>query len=920
MTIISATPSLAGQGPFDRLAGIAGALGERPVTSEVMTGPVSPLATAALDQARSYLAKVIAWPESGEAYVNLHWSEVKLGNDRPIWSSRACRSLDETMRALTWIRALPGKREIYVCLSSQRLAEDKTSKNGNKYRAAIRGQHNVVALKSIYLDIDVKGLDKNSYTDLGEAIEALIKFLKDSCMPKPTVIVRSGGGLHVYWTMARALTREEWQPLAYALAEATKQLGLKCDTQCTIDSARVLRVPDTNNYKTDPPRPVTLAGKKLELDYDPDRLWQALVPYKVALPASQSREPMLDPLLFPPRTALTGLSELSAGINKRDCTPVHLEDLTKECGFIREAVTTGGEKFSNPMWNLTTLIATFTDDARNDAHRMGNKYPGYTKANTDEFFDRKLREKAEKGLGVPSCATISSTGCTACQTCSHFANRRSPLAALPLKVTTQLAPDSYADPYSEFVGPSFPTSILPPALADFVEAEHKAMGADLSALAMAALAGVGAALTSETKVKVGDGWYERPIFFVAIIGDPSTMKSPVIAKATKALSKIDHDRDAAWRIQKSLWDQQKAAGNKTLGPYPAKPARCIIQDTTPEKTAEILARGSAGALMVQDELAGWMASFDRYGSGAPSRAFYLTAFNGGPYLKDRVGQGVRDENAEIRVENLALCILGGIQPDRLAELRGLTSDGLLQRFLVVLIAPAKRGNQKHPVAAEEGLYEKLIQSVHSASPCIYHFATDAEPVLNRVLDHLYELEQVQGFSSALIGAIGKYKGYFARIALTLEVAAEHSATIQGQLAASGNIISKQTAEAAEQLLFKFLLPHTFGLYDVVANGGQDRDTTRAIGDFILASDKDRLRPSDFTAGVRRLRSQPANKIAEWASRFCALGWIRPEDERATVPKAWSVDPGLRTYFAARRRHAQAARAAAHDILKAGGTR
>ena len=83
------------------------------------------------------------------------------------------------------------------------------------------------------------------------------------------------------------------------------------------------------------------------------------------------------------------------------------------------------------------------------------------------------------------------------------------------------------------------------------------------------------------------------------------------------------------------------------------------------------------------------------------------------------------------------------------------------------------------------------------------------------------------------------------------------------------IISRQTAEAAEHLIFDFLLPHTFALYDVVANGGQDRDTIRAIGDFILASDKDRFRPSDFRAGVRRLRSEPTNKIADWASRFIA---------------------------------------------------
>ena len=150
--------------------------------------------------------------------------------------------------------------------------------------------------------------------------------------------------------------------------------------------------------------------------------------------------------------------------------------------------------------------------------------------------------------------------------------------------------------------------------------------------------------------------------------------------------------------------------------------------------------------MVQDELAGWLASFDRYGSGGSSRAFYLTAFNGGPYLKDRIGQGIRDENAEIRVDNLALCIFGGIQPDRLAGLRDLTTDGLLQRFLVVLMAAAKRGSQKHPVAAAEMQYEKLIQSVHAARPSKYLFASNAEPILTRVLDRLYELEQVARIS------------------------------------------------------------------------------------------------------------------------------------------------------------------------------
>jgi hypothetical protein len=117
-----------------------------------------------------------------------------------------------------------------------------------------------------------------------------------------------------------------------------------------------------------------------------------------------------------------------------------------------------------------------------------------------------------------------------------------------------------------------------------------------------------------------------------------------------------------------------------------------------------------------------------------------------------------------------------------------------------------------------------------------------------------------------------------------------------------------------------LLPHIFALYDVLANGGKERDKVRTIADFILASDRDRLRPCDFTSGVRPLRGEPVQKVAEWAGRFCAMGWLVPEDQKAFIPKAWLVVSGLREHFADRRKQAQASRAQAHAILVAGGSR
>jgi hypothetical protein len=326
-----------------------------------------------------------------------------------------------------------------------------------------------------------------------------------------------------------------------------------------------------------------------------------------------------------------------------------------------------------------------------------------------------------------------------------------------------------------------------------------------------------------------------------------------------------------------------------------------------------------------DELASWLGSFERYSGGASQRGFYLTAWNGGSYLKDRVGKGASDPDAELRVENLGLTILGAIQPDRLGKLTDLTDDGLLQRFLVVLMNTAERGDEMITVQQEKADYDALITAVCNMQPTTFAFDPAAEPVRKRALDRLYELGRADGISNALRGAIGKMPGYFGRLALVLHVAEAYSATVhdQGKQQAftAPTLVSPATAEAVETLMFQFLLPHIFGLYDGI-DGGRDRDTLQAIGDFILAFPQkipDRIRPSDFLSGVRKLRGLPANKVAEWASRFTAFGWIRPEDERP-IPRGWIIEQGLREHFAKRAEDAKRSRAAAHAILKAGGTR
>jgi len=146
----------------------------------------------------------------------------------------------------------------------------------------------------------------------------------------------------------------------------------------------------------------------------------------------------LDPSLFPRRAPVQSANDLASNMDSTGSL-VDLDACLPECQFLADTVATGGFTLANPLWNLTTLIATFTQGQRADAHRLGDKHPTYTQLSTDQLFDRKVIEKEQKGLGWPSCATISSNGARACAACPHFGKGKSPLNFERRKAPTQTA-------------------------------------------------------------------------------------------------------------------------------------------------------------------------------------------------------------------------------------------------------------------------------------------------------------------------------------------------------------------------------------------------------------------------------------------------------------------------------------------------
>jgi hypothetical protein len=346
--------------------------------------------------------------EGAHEFLNVHWSATAQ-NGKKFWDGRACESVDEFIRTLEWLGGTAEPKDIYACMSSQARFEEKTSKRGYKYKKALRASADVVHLKSLFIDVDVKD---GAYPDTRTALEATRQFVEATGLPMPSAVVASGsGGFHVHWALDTLMERDEWQVLSNALSRATQEHGLLCDTQCTVDSARILRIPDTKNNKWDPPRDVKLLSLTGEVSHDD--MAAALQPWVTALPQKVNK--------------IADNEDLGSGLAPSKVRDIRIEEVAQHCGFIARTLGTGGLDNTNPLWFMTAAIAPFVVDGREALHAMSNQHRGYSAAETDMLYERAAKRQEEKNLGWPQCSKIAGYGCKECQSCPLLVQNKSPL-------------------------------------------------------------------------------------------------------------------------------------------------------------------------------------------------------------------------------------------------------------------------------------------------------------------------------------------------------------------------------------------------------------------------------------------------------------------------------------------------------------
>lgn len=225
-------------------------------------------------------------------------------------------------------------------------------------------------------------------------------------------------------------------------------------------------------------------------------------------------------------------------------------------------------------------------------------------------------------------------------------------------------------------------------------------------------------------------WAEPCILWTALVGDPSSNKSPAIDAATGPLRQmeVEHaERHKSVRrsfettlerakAERNAWQEAVKSAQKVGEPTPERPEiadtpdepqrrKLMLMDATPEAVGAILCGNPEGTLLNRDELTGWLTSFDRYAPGG--RTFWLEAYGGRPYTIDRKGA------PELIVPFNGVSVLGGIQPDRVAETLEQADDGLIPRFLWAWPKPVPFRRPSH--LADGAKFERLLRRLDSLS-------------------------------------------------------------------------------------------------------------------------------------------------------------------------------------------------------------
>ncbi len=300
-----------------------------------------------------------------------------------------------------WVAA---SKNAFIALSTFEVAGKRTAENSR-------------FIKSLFIDMD-------GYASKKQAALALGAFLADTGLDSLGApwIVGSGGGLHCYWPFTQDVEVAVWKPMAENFKRLCKQQKLNIDMTVTADAARVLRIPETMNFKEKypEPRPVKLLTEGSVFDFDilstaiADKLLVAPIAAQTAFNLPGKRP-----------EAAPAVPATMAGVKLFENSMTKFGNIYKKtkagtgCAQLKHFIENAEEDGIEPQWRGWLSITAKCEDGEKASVWLSGLHP---------YPLERMREKQAQIKGPYPCVKFDSENPGVCTGCSHFGKITNPLA------------------------------------------------------------------------------------------------------------------------------------------------------------------------------------------------------------------------------------------------------------------------------------------------------------------------------------------------------------------------------------------------------------------------------------------------------------------------------------------------------------
>lgn len=474
--------------------------------------------------------------------------------------------------------------------------------------------------------------------------------------------------------------------------------------------------------------------------------------------------------------------------------------------------------------------------------------------------------------------------------------------------------------------PVFPLKLLREGWAIWVGDAAKAAAAPIDYVALTLLAAASALVGNARWAKATEGWTEPPHLWIGLVGESGSSKSPgmdclmrdVLPLIEARMQEGFSERLRAWlalaeehQARMLKWKEEVKQAVNRGNPAPQPPEHTVpVQpqsprlrqsDVTVERVATLLANTAPkGLLVVRDELAGWLLGMTVYNDAG--RAFWIEAYGGRPYRVER-----QKSPDPIEVQRLVVSVVGGTQPDKLAEMFADADDGLLARFIWGWPDPLPfRLGRNSPapeiaVSALDRLRQLELLPVEEAGGPARPIMVPLQPAALEALEAFAKrMQDCQDVAGGLMrSAFGKARGLALRLSLVLEMLWWSA---RNDNDAVPETISADAFNAACALVADYFTGMAERVYGDAAATETDRNVA-TLARWIVREGATEVHVRHIQRGAKLPGLGKAQDIHVAAAALVHAGWLLPPDPgqayQARGRQAYPVNPRVLELWDAR---------------------